>query len=309
MLEELLLVARQVGTLFLMMLAGYLMEKTGRLTPAVLPRLNDLLLTVVIPCMLVTSLQLEATPELIATMEGSALLAAGVYVLYCLVVLPLFPRQPPQIRTPLQYGVIYGNIGFMGLPLVSAVLGQEAMVYATVVYVIFNVFNWSHGIVFMGGRERFSLRRAVLNPGILAIALGLVLFFGGIGLPPMIKDAVGTLGSMNTPLAMVLVGAQMAEADLKAILTDLRLYAAGACRLLGIPVLTALVLLPFRPDPMLYSVLIILAATPTAGVTVMFAQQFDKDAVCAAKLVTGTTLLSIITIPCCAVLAKLLGGV
>lgn len=72
----------------------------------------------------------------------------------------------------------------MGIPLIRAVLGTPGMLYVTVIFIVFNAYNWSHGILLMGGRRRFSLKRAVLNPGILATAVGLPLFLLGIRLPP-----------------------------------------------------------------------------------------------------------------------------
>lgn len=308
MLQQIGLVASQVGTLFLMMAVGFLLAKLGRITREGLSQMTGLLLSVIIPCLLVDSLQTERTPALLAAMGSAALVSALLYAAYCVLVIPLFPRQSPDTRAPLRFGVVYGNVGFMGLPLIAAVLGEDGMVYATVIFVMFNLYNWSHGVVLMGGRENFSLRRTLFNPGIIATVLGLVFFFAGFTLPSMVGDAVSFLGSMNTPLAMVVIGAQMAWADLKATFRDSRLYAAAACKLIALPVFTALVLLPFRLDPLLYSSLVILAATPSGGTASMFAQQFGRDAVCGAQVITITTLLSIFTLPCCAVMARLLGG-
>ena len=107
---------------------------------------------------------------------------------------------------------------------------------------------------------------------------------------------------------MVVIGAQMAQTNLGAIFRSARLYLAGAVRLIVFPALVLLLLLPMKLDPMMYAAYVILAATPTAGATSIFAQRFQRDTAAAAQLVTLTTLLCILTLPCFAALAQFWGG-
>ena len=114
---------------------------------------------------------------------------------------------------------------------------------------------------------------------------------------------------MNTPLAMIVIGAQMAGADLKRSFTSPRLYGVAAFRLLAAPLVPMLCLLPLRLDPMLYCANIILCAVPVAGATGMLAQRFEQDPAVAAQMVTLTTLLSVLTLPLMAVAAQSLSGI
>lgn len=308
MLEYLLMVASQVGTMFLMMAVGFVLAKMGKLTQASIPQMTNLLLTVVLPCMLINSLQLERTPALLGAMEYASLLVIALYALYCLLSIPLFRKQPEATAKALRFGTLYGNAGFMGLPLIQLVLGEHALVYGVINLVIFNVYNWSHGVVLMGGRKQVSLKQAVLNPGIIGTIIALVLFLCGIILPSMVGNAVSFLGSMNTPLAMVIIGAQMAAADWKAVFRNRSILAAALLKLVAMPLLTALILYPLHPEPDLYCTLVLLAGVPTASITAMFAQKYGQDVSTSAQLVTVTTLLSILTLPCCGVLAAILSG-
>lgn len=308
MTDYLLMVSSQVGTMFLMMAAGFGLVKAGKLTPEAVPQMTNLLLTVVLPCMLVDSLQIERTQALLDVMGYAFLLMAVLYVLYCLLTAPLFRRQPPATGKALRFGVLYGNVGFMGLPLIQMVLGEQAMVYGVINLIVFNLFNWSQGVVLMGGRKQISLKQAVLNPGILGIIAAMLLFFCGITLPSVVGNAVNFLGSMNTPLAMVIIGAQMAQADWQAIFRNRSILLACLLKLVAMPLLTALVLYPLHPEPDLYCTLVLLAGVPTASITAMFAQRYGQDVASSAQLVTVSTLLSILTLPCCGVLAALLSG-
>ena len=308
MVDYLLMVSSQVGTMFLMMAAGFALAKRRLLTQAAIPQMTNLLLTVVLPCMLVDSMQIERTPALLEAMGYGALLAAGLYVLYCLLSIPLFRRQNSATGKALRFGTLYGNVGFMGLPLIQLVLGEQAMVYGVINLIVFNLFNWSQGVVLMGGRRQVSLKQAVLNPGILGTVVALVLFLCGITLPSMVGSAVSFLGSMNTPLAMVIIGAQMASADWRSVFRSPAILLACGLKLVAMPLLTALILYPLHPEPDLYCTLVLLAGVPTASITAMFAQRYGQDVSTSAQLVTVSTLLSILTLPCCGVLAALLSG-
>ena len=136
-----------------------------------------------------------------------------------------------------------------------------------------------------------------------AFLLGIVESLLGV-----VGSAVSFLGSMNTPLAMVIIGAQMAAADWRAVFRSPAILLACVLKLAAMPLLTALILYPLHPELELYCTLVLLAGVPTASVTAMFAQRYGQDVATSAQLVTVSTLLSILTLPCCGVLAALLSG-
>ena len=131
-------------------------------------------------------------------------------------------------------------------------------------------------------------------------------FLSGMRLPSMVDSAVNFLGDLNTPLAMVVIGGQMASTDLGRTFRRPDLYASSILKLIVIPLITALLLLPFRLPALVYCSMVILAGTPTAGTSGILAQQYNRDVGSAAQLVTLSTLLSVITLPVAAVAANLL---
>ena len=306
--ENFLLVASQVGTLFLMMGVGYVLAKTGKLNREGLAQMTYLLLYVVVPCLMIDTLQIPRSAELMRVMGLCMALTLALYLLMALGVCPLFRRQPTNTRIVLRYGIMYGNIGFMGLPLIQAVLGDGGMVFAIMGQVGFTIFALSHGVLLMGGKEGFSVKKMFFNPGIFGAVAGVGLFLLDLRLPVFLGDGVAFLGSMNSPLAMVVIGAQMASADLGATFRNPLLYSAALAKLAIVPLATALILLPLHLDPVMYTTLVILAATPTAGYTSIFSQQYQRDTTTAAQLVTLTTLCCILTLPCFAVLATFFGS-
>lgn len=309
MLDAFLVVGGSVLTLFLLMSVGFLFGRLGLLSGEALSQMSRLLLYVVTPCIMLTSFEVERTPRTQGQLLAALAAMAGVYVLYMALSQVLFPREGEAHRGILRFAAVYGNAGFMGLPLIQSALGDGAMMIAVVGLAVFNTVTWTQGRALIGGRSELSLKKLALNPGILGFVGGLLLFFTGWRLPGPLDSAVGYLGSMNTPLAMVVIGGQMAQADLRQVFSTRKLYLVSAVKLLGVPLLTAAALLPFRPDPMVYVAAVILAGCPTAGATSLFAQSMDKDAALAAQQVTLSTLLCIATLPVTAVAAQLLAAV
>jgi hypothetical protein len=119
---------------------------------------------------------------------------------------------------------------------------------------------------------------------------------------------VSYLSTLNTPLAMVIIGGQMAGADLIAVFKGKDLYLTAAIKLVGLPLLTMAVLLPFHLDTVVFMALVILSGCPTAGATSLFSQLLGKDTALAARLVTLSTLLCIITLPLAALAARAVCG-
>ena len=308
MLDAFLVVGGSVLTLFLLMSVGFGFGRAGLLTGTALSQLSRILMYVVTPCIMLTSFEVERTAESQSQLLSSLAVMAGVYALYMLLSQLLFPREGEEHRGILRFAAVYGNTGFMGLPLIQSALGDGAMMAAVVGLAIFNTAIWTHGQALIGGRARLSWKRVALNPGVLGLVGGMALFFTGWRLPGPLDDAVGYLGSLNTPLAMVVIGGQMAQADLRKVFATRKLYLASAVKLLGIPLITALVLLPFRIDPVIYVAAVILAGCPTAGATSLFAQSMGRDAALAAQQVTLSTLLCLATLPAAAVLAQLLAN-
>lgn len=308
MLQELLVVAGSVLTLFLLMSVGFIFGKKGFLSENTLSQLSKLLLTAVIPATMVDVFQVERSRPLDGQLLTSFLALAGIYALYAVLSIPLFRREGEQTRGVLRGSAIYGNVGFMGLPLIQSVMGNEAAMVAAMNLVVFNVMTFTHDAAIIGGKKAFSAKKAVLNPGVIGFAIAIGLYLLDLRLPAPVGSAVSYLGSLNTPLAMVVIGGQMAGSDLASAVRDRRLYLASALKLIALPLLTALVLLPFRLERVIYMTLVILAGCPAAGINSLFAQSMGRDAGLAARQLTLSTLLSILTLPFAGLLARALAG-
>lgn len=306
MLSNLLVVASQVVTLFLLMGIGFALAQWGKLHTDGVSQMSFLVLYIVTPCLIISSFETERTPELTVQLSQFFLAYGAFFILNILIARRCFPKQNAMRQGPMRFALVYGNNSFMGLPLLLSILGPQAVIFGVVSAVIFNLFMWSHGVHTMGGK--ITLRQLLISPATVGFAVGLPLFLLGWRLPATLNTAVGFVADLNTPLAMIVIGAQMAGADLKVSFTSLKLYATAAFRLILSPLIVLVALLPFRLDPTLYCACVIMSAVPVAGATGMFAQRFEKDTAVAAQLVTLSTLLSVLTLPVFAVAAQRLSG-
>ena len=308
MFQQLQVVGGSVLTLFLLVAVGFVFGRLDLLSDNTLSQLSKILLRVVVPCVMVSAFEVERTEQVDRQLLITFAALAGTYALYMAGSCLLFRSRPEEHRGILRFASIYGNVGFMGLPLIQSALGGAAAMTAAMSLVVFNVVTFTHGIALIGGRDAMSAGKIVLNPGTLGFLAAIVLYLTGLRLPGPVSAAVGHLSNLNTPLPMLIIGGQMAQSDLPSVFREKRLYAASAVKLVGLPVLTALVLLPFRLDSVIYTALVILSGCPTAGVTSLFSQDLGRDASLAARQITLSTLLCIVTLPLAAVLAQFLAA-
>ena len=302
MLQNLIIVGQPVISLFLMMAVGYGLEKKGQMSAEIAGKFSFILLYVGAPCVLVDSLQrLEGGPQVMSTVWAGIALCC-LYFLLSIVISRLFWKNAePDQRDCLRFGSVFSNCSFMGLPLMLSIYGPFGAIYAVPMIAVFNILQWTYGVVLMGGKGQMNLKKAIINPGTVSAIIGLGLFMLNWKLPPAIGTAVHYLGGMNTPVAMLIIGAQMARADLTSTFRKKELYSASLLKLLVFPALFTLAALPFTADKSLLVALAILAACPVAGATGVIAQRYGRDSTAAAQSVSLSTLLSLLTLPLVAV--------
>lgn len=306
MLADLLTVVGQVVTLFLMMAVGFVFVKLNWFSRETSSQCTQLILYAVGTSIIITKLQIDATPDVVQTMLKAALGMALTYVVMIPLSQLLFRKENPDTRVVRRFGITYANNSFMGLPLLAGVLGDDALLFGVISMLVFFTFQWTHGVLIFGGK--LNLKSAVLNPGIIAILIGLLFFATGFRLPAPIFKAMEFMGDLNTPLAMVIIGGQMARSDILGVLKKPKLYLTAAIKLLFVPFITIFLLMPLNLEPMAYCACVVLSACPTAGITSMFAQIYHRDEETAAQMVTLSTLLCIVTLPVFAVIARHISG-
>lgn len=281
--------------MFLYMFAGYILFRTEKLTIRGSRDIAAILVWLVIPAVIVNSFCVEFSRlKLIQLVQSALISALGIGIAMIIAAL-IFKNHPID-----NFGCAFSNAGFVGIPLVQAALGNEAVFYIVAIVAMMNMLQWSYGVkVITGERSMVGLRHLIINPIFVSIIMGLIIFVTGTGahLPDIISSTLSGLSSLNAPLAMLVLGSYLAQSDMKKMFTSGHLYWVSAVRLLIIPAVTLLV---FRFIPIEHSIFLtvfIALSTPAGANVAVYANLYDADYPYACQVVAITTLISIITLP------------
>lgn len=301
------IVLEKIGIMFLILALGVICFKKGLFDEALTKRLSTFLLQVVNPAVIFVSYQISYTNELLVSLGYSFALSVLAFLIQIAVTYLVVGKHSVNSAVE-RLSVIYSNCGFFGIPLANSLFGREGVFFLTGYLTVFYLFFWTHGVILMIGKSGVKETvRNLLSPAIVGVVLGLVCFVGRIKLPSVLVDAFDSVGSMNTPLAMLVAGATLAQSNLVSSFTNLRIYLISAFKLLLVPMAVALVFSFLPLDPVMLLVIIIAVACPVAASCTMFALRYGKDSIYASQLFIVTTLLSIVTIPLVVFLSNLLG--
>ena len=293
MITQILL--QQTIIMFALMLLGLLLSRRGMITEQGSRDLSNVLLYAVIPCVILRSYMSEFSTEKLRAMGLSALIAVIAFAA-SIAVAYLTCGTRHRIEN---FAVAFGNAGFIGIPLVTAVFGPEAAFYVVSFSTFANLLQWTYGIVIISGKkETMNLRMVFVNPVFISMVIGIALFVLQPTLPTVVTGTIGYIADGNTVLAMIILGYYLSKVQLRGLFADVRLYLFSALRLLVVPAVTILVFLPFpfaRGEITLIT--LIAAATPIASSTAIFAQKFDQDYRRAVSYVCLSTSLSVATLP------------
>lgn len=298
----------QTLVMFTMMLLGFVLVKRRVLTGSGIQQLSTLLLTVIMPALMIDSCQLTFDRERLLGFFFALLLALLSHLVHIAIATPLYYRNHPTSDQGMSaFCCIYSNAGFMGFPLIQASLGEEALFYAAAYMVMFTIFSWTHGVMVIRCQKKLGgfreLLQLVKNPGIIGVAVGLLLFFCRILLPAPIGPALHYVASMNTPVAMLICGALIANSDFRRLLQDRHIYLVSFVKLIAAPLACILLYKLLRLDTLLpnasYLIMVsmIAAACPTAVSASVLPSRYGLKGEYGSQIVSVSTLLSILTLP------------
>ena len=304
MLDSLGLVSKQVGILFALMVVGFLCNRRRLLNAVAIKGITELLVLIVTPCVIVHSfIQQKFAVSLLGDLGWALAVSVFAHLVGAAIAFLCLHDRNPNRGGVLRFAVIFSNAGFMGIPLEYALLGADGVFFGAMYVVVFNLVCWSLGVAVMCRcMKDVGLRALFVNAGTVGVALGLPFFLFSLKLPEVVGRPVEMLADLNTPLAMIMVGWYLAETDFRPVLRCCAAYGVAALRLVAVPLVVIAALAGVRAcvptlNPVMAVAISTAAAAPTAALTTVIAARYDKDVSTATSLVSGTTLLSILTMP------------
>lgn len=314
---SILIIVEQMGKLFLMLCIGFVMAHLDLLDVHTKQKLTKILLYVTTPMMMIDAFydrmqMLESQNTTDAISVGMLFLYSFAFYLILIVlslILVYAMRTPRSERQLYIFMTIFGNVGFMGFPVVESVYGTEGLFYAAILNSVFNIFVYTFGVLLMGGVSSESdgsisgriaqipWKKLLLTPAVLCTAVGVVIFICRIHLPGILADTCDTLGGLTSPLAMMVVGANLNGMKFKKMLTNLRMNLYVLLRQIALPLVLWIIIKRFVAHDVLAPTLLLLACMPVANTTALFATEYGGDEQLASQGIFLTTLFSLISFP------------
>ena len=195
----------------------------------------------------------------------------------------------------------------MALPLEQALLGNEGVFYCSTVVAVFNIFVWSFGIFLMSGDKKSIKPKALaLNPSIIAIIVGIIIFVFSLPVPDIVKSPLNFLAGLNTPLPMIIIGYHLSKSDILKGLRDKGTVISCAMKLILLPLIALGVMYLSGIRGTMLVALSVAFSAPVAAMTAMFSAKYENDTSLAATIVSTSHVLCILTMPPIIYLAQLL---
>ena len=291
--------ANKIIEMFFILLIGAAALKTGIADSGTGSRMTSILLKVISPCVIIMSYQMEFDRGRMIGLAVTAGLSAASFLGAIILSKLVVPRNGRPDMAVERMSIVYSNCGFIGVPLIQGLLGAEGVFYMTSYITVFNIFVWSHGIMLMSGKteDLSATIKNLIQPSTIAVGVGLLFFVTGFCLPAVIGDPVSLIGDMNTPVAMLISGMNLAESNLLSCLKSPRTYLLSVTKLILVPLVTLLFLMAVRVDRVIGVTILVAASCPSGAMGTMFALQYNKNSQYASKLLAITTSLSLVTIP------------
>lgn len=301
-----MLLLQQMIVLFILMSVGYFCYRKAIITDEVSKKLSAIVVNVANPALVLTGCMEESKIQGRELLMIAGIVAAVYTVLLILAFLiPRLLRVKRESRGTYQAMTVFSNIGFMGFPVIAALYGNQALLYAAVFTIPYNALIYTYGVAAMKKgdveRDSFSLKK-IFNIGVIACIVTIAVYLLRLPVPGFVKTTVTNLSNLTAPLSMMVIGASLATIDMKKLFTDVKLLLFSAIKLLLIPVAGVMLIRQFVADDMICGVCMVMLATPVGSMTAMLAQQYDGDYEMASKGVALTTILSVLTMPIVSIL-------
>lgn len=310
---DIFLVAKQMLILFSMMLIGYMIFRLHWLERDTTSRLSGLVVNIFNPFLIITSVfekSVASTGNLF--WENLALVGLCYLILFLVGLLLVVVLRPDSTESPIyRLLTLLPNVGFMGIPVVSSLLGTQYIIYVAVYMLAYNIIIYTYGIYLITKEKHENasqkdalqknlfqkIRPIICNPGVVAALIALIIFFGNIPMADGIQSFCGYMGNPCVPLSMILIGCSLAASDIPSMLKNAKMYGFLLLKMLIVPIACTFLIrfLPF--DSMILKLFVLMLSMPAGSLVVLVTEEYSGNTECASSGVVLSTLASIITIP------------
>ena len=302
-------VIQQMVIIFILIGIGMILFRRRLLSEEGSKQISGLIINVTNPALLICS-ALDDGPKASLRDLGIALAAyAAVFAILIAVgfLLPCLLRVPKDLHYAYQMLTVFGNVGFIGIPLASAVLGSESLIFVSIFNLLFNLLIYTLGISLLqraaGQAEKevtipsSGRLQKLVNAGTVSAAVTVIFYLGNFHVPTVISSALSYTGRATTLLSMLVLGVSVAQIAPKEIFSHPKLYLFTLLRQILVPIGCMLLMRQFSDHKMILNTMLLMAAVPAANMPLMLAKQMDMETESISQGIILTTVLSLVTVP------------
>ncbi|MDO4383567.1 MAG: AEC family transporter [Eubacteriales bacterium] len=295
------LLLKQLVIFFIYMGAGFILVKLG-IMKAEDSRIFSLLsIYVLLPCAILKSYQADYTPEL----RDGFMLAMGAALASQLILMAVTYAISRfyKLDATEKASIMYPNSANLILPLVAGVLGDHYMIYASAYSCVQGLFIWTHCTSMMKGTKDLNWKKVFLNLNLIAVVVGIILFFAQVHFPGLILDTLGGFSAALGPISMIVIGMLLYNVDWKNLFSNKRVYFVVALKMVILPLIAAIIFkysgihTLVKDGDMILLVTLFAIMAPSATLITQLAQLNNRDEKYAAAINALTTVLCIFTMP------------
>lgn len=288
-------VLTQILVILLYILVGYAAGKLRLINAEQRRYLTTLCTNLILPFTILSASNQILTLEQIAMLGLSLVMMLGLFAATTFAATCILRHRPAPVRATLSSLVTYPNCTFLGLPLCRALFGDIGILYNAVAMVAFNVLFFTWQVSAFSGKG-FRIKN-LATPGTVATLLLIIMLCVQARFPAPVQTVASSIGTMITPLSLIIIGVMMSENRLDRILTERRAYAVTLLRNIAIP-LIAMPLIRLLPgDGPSRLCQLVYIACPCATLTSIYAIRYDMEPELAARSVLMSTLCFAASLP------------
>lgn len=313
-------VLEQMTIIMILILTGVFLYRKNMLSEDTSRQISSLIVNVANPALLICSV-FDDTPKLSLYELGIGfvvVIISYIVLLLSAYLIPFILKIPQKEHYAYHMLTVFGNVGFIGIPVVSAVLGPSAMIFVSLNNLVYNVVFYTYGISVLkkaateqrlgktdkagqGSLETQtdseSIFRKLINAGTISASLTLILYLADFNVPTIISDSLTYAGRSTTFLSMLVLGVSVAQMAPKDIFSHPKLYAFTLIRQIFLPIGFTLLLGLFIKQPLIVNSSALMLAVPAGSMPLMLAKQFHVEDSTISQGIILTTILSLLTIP------------
>ena len=264
-------------------------------------RLSNIIIDITCPALILSSTMGGKLPDrsLILPLLGISLLT---YVLLAIAAwtLPRWLTQKSEDRGTVGFALMFGNVGFIGYPIVGAIFGHEAVFYAAILNVVNTLSVFTAGVMLVNGeRQRMAFQSKILvsTPMISAYLAILIVALGIDNIPSVISQPITMIGGITVPGALLIIGSSMSRLSWRMMLGSGVVYVTTAFRLLILPLLLYVIFRTMGFDSLVVNINTLVIAMPVATYGTILCLRYGRDTALITEITFISTLLSVLTIP------------